>query len=114
MDVLISILGVVFLFCGINLKDVNWIKVYKNKQILNLNLFMKTSLLESEICSKLILNKKIPIQITSNYLPRKYGKSKVTNLKRLSKVIYEIPKLIFVILIFRISKLFTVKQKIKR
>lgn len=63
-------------FNGFNLLDVNWVKVYKREELLKLNLELESSLVESEICAKLIFKKQKPVEIISKYLSRTSGESK--------------------------------------
>jgi hypothetical protein len=59
-----------------DLKDVNWVKIYKTKELKTLNLELESSLVESEICAKLILSKHHVNEVASKYLPREAGVSK--------------------------------------
>lgn len=61
---------------GMNLKDVNWVKIYKNHHLKNLDLQLTSSLVESEICAKLIFNGNKPLEVQSRYLERTAGKSR--------------------------------------
>jgi len=63
-------------FIGITLKDVNWTKVYKKKDLDQLDLQLTSSLVESEICAKLLFLGKKVNEVQSKYLPRTYGESK--------------------------------------
>ncbi len=63
-------------FIGITLKDVNWTKVYKKKDLDQLDLQLTSSLVESEICAKLLFLGKKVNEVQSKYLPRTYGQSK--------------------------------------
>lgn len=63
-------------FLGIRLKDVNWVKIYKNKDLRTLDLQIQSSLVESEICAKLVYLGRVPIEAPSEALPRQFGKSK--------------------------------------
>jgi len=98
-----------FLVLGIYLRDVNWVKIYKRKHLEKINTSLSSSLIETEICSKLIINKIYPIQIESLYLNRAYGESKINSYKILSRVIIETPILVYNILNFRLKKLFARK-----
>lgn len=82
---------------GIYLRDVNWIKMYKKSQLELVKPELKSSLVESEICAKLYKCGIMPIEIPSNYLERKYGKSKGGGWKTLKKAILEIAQLFFVV-----------------
>ncbi len=63
-------------FNGFYLLDVNWVKIYKREELLKLNLELESSLVESEICAKLIFKKQKPVEIISKYLSRTSGESK--------------------------------------
>jgi glycosyltransferase involved in cell wall biosynthesis len=75
---------------GLRLNDVNWVKVYKRAVIINLELGAKSSIIESEICSKLNVLKQKPIQVQSVYHPRTYGVSKGASLHNMKKVVGEL------------------------
>ncbi len=89
------------IFIGLNLKDVNWVKVYKNKDLQSLDLEIRSSLVESEICSKLIYLGHKPLEIKSKYLPRQAGQSKGASLKIVKQAVLDILRLIFVFLRFK-------------
>ena len=76
-------------FLGIHLKDVNWIKVYSGEQLLNLNLQLNSSLIESEICAKLMKSGYQAIEISSEYHPRVGGASKGGSWKTVRKALNE-------------------------
>jgi dolichol-phosphate mannosyltransferase len=77
-----SLNGLLF---GMRLRDVNWVKVYKRIHLRGLRLTLRTSLVESEICAKLIRAGVKPIEIPSVYLERLSGKSKAVRLKPLMR-----------------------------
>jgi glycosyltransferase involved in cell wall biosynthesis len=62
---------------GIKLRDVNWIKAYKTEGLHQLNLEIRTLLVESEICGKLLALGYQATEIPSKYLPRTSGVSHV-------------------------------------
>jgi dolichol-phosphate mannosyltransferase len=66
---------------GVELKDVNWVKIYKTDTLRKLNLEVESSLVESEICAKLILSGYKVIEAPSKYLPREAGQSKGASYK---------------------------------
>jgi glycosyltransferase involved in cell wall biosynthesis len=68
-------------FNGFYLLDVNWVKIYKREVLCNLNLELESSLIESEICAKLIKTGHKPREIVSKYLARTSGTSKGASLK---------------------------------
>jgi dolichol-phosphate mannosyltransferase len=63
-------------FNGFYMLDVNWVKIYKREAIVNLNLELQSSLVESEICAKLILSGHECKEVVSKYLSRTSGVSK--------------------------------------
>lgn len=68
-------------FLGMELKDVNWSNIYKNSDLKTLHFELTSSLIESEICAKLIKKGVKPIESPSAYLSRESGKSKGGSLK---------------------------------
>lgn len=85
-----------WLFIGLKLKDVNWVKVYKNSALQDLTLEINSSLVESEICSKLIHLGHQAIEVESKYLPRQAGESKGASWAIIKQAIVDIPTLIVV------------------
>lgn len=92
-------------FMGIYLRDVNWVKIYKREAFIKLDLKLKSSLIESEICSKLLLNHHKAIETVSIYHQRKFGVSKGASAKIVWQALKETIKLIFVIFLFRLKAL---------
>jgi len=89
------------IFIGVNLRDVNWIKIYNREILLQLGLTMRSSLIESEICSKMIINGFKPIEIESDCLQRGNGVSKGGSLKIIYQALIEVLRLIFIIFIYK-------------
>jgi dolichol-phosphate mannosyltransferase len=87
---------------GIKTKDVNWVKVFPTNMIKKLNLKLRSSLIQTEICAKLERIGYKPIEIPSKYLPRKEGKSK-TNFKIIIKAFIESFELIYEVLRFKLK-----------
>ncbi len=81
-------------FVGIDMHDVNWVKVYKNEGLKKLDLRIKSSLVESEICAKLLLEGYSIKEYKSKYLDREGGKSKGASLKIVVQAAKEVSKLI--------------------
>lgn len=79
------------------LKDVNWIKVYSKKQLELANPTMKSSLIESEISSKLIKRGYFYDEIPSEYCLRMAGTPKGGNIHTVTKALLEMLKLINVV-----------------
>lgn len=86
---------------GITLKDVNWAQVYKRDNLRKLDLQLKSSLLGSEICAKLLFIGATKIESESKYHPRTYGESKGSSWKTVRKAIRDIFILIRVMSDFR-------------
>ena len=63
-------------FLGFDLKDVNWVKIYKTEDLRQLGLEIESSLVESEICAKLRVTGRRVVQVESRYHPREAGMSK--------------------------------------
>ena len=74
---------------GIRMKDVNWVKVYRKDQLDYVNPELKSSLIESEICAKLIKAGCVPIELPSIYRQRNTGLPLGGSWKTLRKAIEE-------------------------
>jgi hypothetical protein len=83
-------------FIGIDAKDVNWAKIYKKADLDQLDLQLKSSLVESEIFAKLIYHGRKMVEVESKYLPRTHGVSKGASSGIVKKAIADIRKLISV------------------
>lgn len=86
---------------GITLRDVNWVKVYRKEQLEFVNIKLKSSIVESEICAKLIKAGCCPIEIPSVYHKRKSGEAKGGNWRTLNLAIREILLLYIAVRRFR-------------
>lgn len=91
-------------FLGIQLKDINWVKVYKRDTLKKLDLRLKSSLIESEICAKLGFLGHRFIEIPSIYHIRSGGKARGASLKIVLKALLETCLLIWTVWAFRVSK----------
>ena len=81
---------------GINVIDVNWVKVYPAIFFHNNKVILKSSLVESEIVFKLLkANYKI-VELPSKYLPREKGNSKGASFNVIKKAFNDMFKLILV------------------
>ena len=85
------------LFLGIQIKDVNWIKVYRKTQLNQVKPELISSLVESEICAKLNIIKANPIELPSSYLKRISGEPKGGNWRTLKRAASETWKLFWLI-----------------
>ncbi len=88
---------------GVRLKDVNWVKVYKTESLKNLDLRLRSSLVESEICAKLLFLGFRVLECPSIYHKRSSGSSKAATSKSLRRVIFETFKLPYVIARFKMK-----------
>ncbi len=95
------------IFLGITIKDVNWTKIYKRADLRKLNLELTSSLIESEICAKLLYLKKRVIEAESKYLPRTYGESKGASMKIVKKAMKDTWALVLIMKRFKAAN----KQK---
>lgn len=86
---------------GVDLIDVNWVKAYKNKDLKSVDYEIKSSLVETEIASKLLRKGLKVNQIETVYLPRIAGEPKGASFKIVSLAVLELFKLIFVLAVKR-------------
>jgi len=86
---------------SLDLKDVNWVKAYKTKDLKEIDLKLESSLIGSEICAKLAMKKYSIIESVSVYHNRLGGKSRGASLKTLSQAAKDLIKLIFIIKMFK-------------
>ena len=89
------------LFLDLRLKDINWVKIYKRKYLHLLNLKTTSSLIESEICAKLISIGMKPVEAESKYLKRAHGKSKGASIKIMLAALSDLFKLLIVVNYFK-------------
>lgn len=82
------------LLLGISLRDVNWVKVYTRHQLERCDLQLSSSLVETEICSKLIHLGAVPVELPSDYLVRGGGTPKGGSIKTLYRALAETVSLI--------------------
>lgn len=88
-------------FLGLELQDVNWVKIYHREDLRKLQLRMKSSLIESEMCAKLkALGVKF-IETPSEYQVRRSGQSKGGGLKTVVIAATEFSFLIYHVNLFR-------------
>ena len=82
---------------GINLIDVNWVKAYKKNQLNSIDFEITSSLVETEIASKLIKKCLKVKQVETVYLPRLAGEPKGASFRIVTLALLELFKLIFVL-----------------
>jgi glycosyltransferase involved in cell wall biosynthesis len=87
---------------GIRMEDVNWVKIYKLRELSRLDLRLHSSLVESEICAKLFLRGNRCLQTPSIYHQRTSGRARGASLKILWKAFFEICKLTWVVWLYRL------------
>jgi glycosyltransferase involved in cell wall biosynthesis len=92
------------LLLGLQLRDVNWVKVYKREMLPGMRLRLQSSAIESEICAKLAILGVRPTEVRSRYLPRRYGASKGASLRSIFRVLRELVKLFAAVTVFRFTK----------
>lgn len=88
-------------FLGLTLKDVNWVKAYKTAAVQALTLEVQSSLVESEICSKLLYSGHHALEVKSKYWPRQAGTSKGASWAIVRQALSDIPILILAFRRFR-------------
>jgi dolichol-phosphate mannosyltransferase len=86
---------------GLELNDVNWILVFRTADIRGLDLRMKSSIISSEICSKLSFLGWRFIEVRSKYLPRRHGKSRGASFSIVTKALRELLSLFVVVTRFK-------------
>jgi glycosyltransferase involved in cell wall biosynthesis len=89
------------LLLGMELRDVNWILVFRTSELQGLDLRMRSSIVTSEICSKLRAKGWRFLEVQSRYLPRTAGKSRGASLKTIYRAARELLKLFVVYRMFR-------------
>jgi dolichol-phosphate mannosyltransferase len=88
-------------FIGMSLKDVNWTKILKKADLDQLELELTSSLVESEICAKLLFLGKKVIEVESKYLPRTYGQSRGASAAIVKKAIMDTWQLVLIMSRFK-------------
>ncbi len=77
---------------GISFRDINWVKIYKAETLKKLDLRLLSSLIETEICAKLVASNNKFVEVESRYLQRNHGVSKGASWKIIKKVLAELMK----------------------
>lgn len=88
-------------FLGLKTKDVNWVKIYKLDELKNIDIQMHSSLIETEICAKLLIKSNTLLEVSSSYKPRLAGKVKGSSPKEVLKIGKELYKLIKIVRQFK-------------
>jgi len=93
-----TIIGLLFHY---NIKDINWIIIFKNSELKKLKLKLKSSLIMSELVIKMLINGCSLKEYPSYYYNRSYGYSKGGSFKIVKKALMEVVLLIFEIFRFK-------------
>ncbi len=88
-------------FLGLNMYDVNWVKIYKLSELKQLDIKMQSSIIETEICAKLMIRSNSLIQVPSSYHPRTSGTAKGSSIKDIMRIMKELYSLIRIVKKFR-------------
>lgn len=94
---------------GLNLKDINWAKVYKLSELKKIEFEVKSSLVETEICAKLKILGNRFVEIESRYIDRIGGVSKGASPKIVLMAVRDIFSLFLKITYFRVVNKLIVK-----
>lgn len=81
----------------VKIRDINWVKVYKRDALRRINIDLKSSLVESEICIKLLRAGNKLVEVPTNYLQREFGHPKGASFKIVRKAVAEIPALFVIV-----------------
>lgn len=82
---------------GIHLKDVNWVKIFKRKEIEEMDLQLESALVASEICAKLIFHGNKYIESPSVFHQRRAGEAKAGSFKTVWGALIDTYKLVCVV-----------------
>lgn len=89
------------IFLKLNVKDINWVKAFKTKDLKNLDLQLESSLVSSEICAKLCAQGFKSIEILSVYHQRQGGIPRGASMKTLSQAFIELLTLVKVVSVYK-------------
>lgn len=89
------------IFFGLNIKDINWMKMYKLDILKDLDLKSKTSLLETEIIAKAKKRNKKIIELPSKQYLRVYGESEGSGGKNLWQVLKDLINVFIIVKKFK-------------
>jgi glycosyltransferase involved in cell wall biosynthesis len=81
------------LFLDLQMKDVNWIKVYRSEQLRLADPKLTSSVMESEICGRLVKAGVYPMELPSICYSRAHGEAKGGHWKTVRQVLAEVPRL---------------------
>jgi dolichol-phosphate mannosyltransferase len=86
---------------GMKLRDVNWVKIYPGEALRALDLWSRSSLVESEICAKLLVSGFRAVEVPSRYHPRRHGRHQGASLRTVLRAVAGIGKLVLAVALFR-------------
>lgn len=78
---------------GLDLRDVNWVKVYRRSQLADIPAGLTSSIVESGICARLVYRGHKVLEIASIYHDRSHGIAKGGRWKTVSQVLREMHRL---------------------
>ena len=81
---------------GIDVLDINWVKIYPSSFFKKQKITLRSSLVESENVFFLMKHKYQMIELPSEYLPREAGSSKGSSFKVVKKALFDLLLLLFV------------------
>ncbi|MDQ3020507.1 MAG: glycosyltransferase family 2 protein [Bacteroidota bacterium] len=84
-------------FLKLELKDINWVKAYKTRDLKEIDIKLRSSLVGSEICAKLNLKEYVAIEVLSVYHERTAGKARGASIKMISKAVTELIEIIHIV-----------------
>ncbi|MDD5192580.1 MAG: glycosyltransferase family 2 protein [Candidatus Nanoarchaeia archaeon] len=92
---------IIRIFFGLNIKDINWVKMYKKRFLKELDLKLQSGLIETEILVKAKKRNARIVQVEAPYYFRPYGKSRGAGLRNISQTISELIRLCQIIIKFK-------------
>jgi glycosyltransferase involved in cell wall biosynthesis len=91
------------LLLGMGLNDINWVKIYRLNDLRKLHLELRSSLVETELCFKLLRSGCQCIEYPSKYVPRITGVARGASLNIVSKALKDLSRLLSVCLKFQVA-----------
>ena len=88
-------------FLGVQMRDVNWVKAFKNKEAKSFEWKLNSRWIESEICAKLIAKGCRVIEVASGYYPIVVKAGNSTSLLRVIQALKETLMIPFIVFFFK-------------
>ncbi|HMS66451.1 MAG TPA: glycosyltransferase family 2 protein [Ignavibacteria bacterium] len=82
---------------NLNVKDINWVKAYKNNELKEIELELQSSLVASEICAKFYIKGYKSLEALSVYHDRTAGIARGASFKTISKAMMDLSKLFVIV-----------------